>query len=88
MGAVYAPGALYTFGNDDLLLYAILSEAPTGISFSSTAETILDNESVTLIATVTPDGANSYVTWTSSDTDVATVDEDGVVSGVRPDAQL
>ena len=84
MGTVYVPGALYTFGNDDLLLYAILSEAPTGISFSSTAETILDNESVTLIATVTPDGANSYVTWTSSDTDVATVDEDGVVSGVAP----
>ena len=84
IGTVYAPGALYTFGNDDLLLYAILSEAPTGISLSGTAETILDNESVTLIATVTPDGANSYVTWTSSDTDVATVDEDGVVSGVAP----
>ena len=85
IGTVYAPGALYTFGNDDLLLYAILSEAPTGISFrqysgNDTGQRERDADCDSNTGTE----ANSYVTWMSSDTDVATVDEDGVVSGVAP----
>ena len=32
---------------------------------------------------VTPDGANRKATWSSSDESVATVDQDGLVTGVK-----
>ena len=45
--------------------------------------TVASGATVTLAATATPENAiNKKVTWTSSNTDVATVDENGVVTGV------
>ncbi len=54
----------------------------TGISLNKTSTTIVD-ASETLTATISPANAtNNSVTWTSSDTEVATVDENGEVTAV------
>lgn len=51
----------------------------TGISLSSDTLTFTESGSQTLTATVTPDGCTDAVTWKSTNTDIATV-EDGVVT--------
>lgn len=57
--------------------------AVTGISVTPTTETIYVGENTTLTATVAPANAsNKAVTWSSSNTSVATVDANGVVTGV------
>ena len=55
----------------------------TGVELGKTTATIPYGGTETLTATVAPDGANDKtVTWASSDTSVATVDENGVVTAV------
>ena len=54
----------------------------TGVSLNKTTTTLTVGDTETLTATVSPDGAtDKTVTWSSSDTDVATV-ENGVVTAV------
>ena len=56
---------------------------PTGISINKTSATIYKGHSVTLTATVLPsDATNKNVTWTSSNTSIATV-ANGKVSGLK-----
>ena len=56
----------------------------TGISLDRTKVKIMEGESVTLVATVTPDNAdNKNVTWTTSSEAIATVDNNGKVTGVK-----
>ncbi len=56
----------------------------TGISLNTNAKTILAGEKFVIIPTIEPlDADNKNVTYTSSDTSVATVDSDGIVTGVR-----
>ncbi len=52
----------------------------TSIELDQTSVSLTEDETVTLTATVTPFYA--LVTWTSSDEDVATVDENGTVTAV------
>ena len=55
----------------------------TGVTLNQTELTLLPGDTVTLIATVEPDNAtNKTVTWTSSNPNVATVNEGGVVTAV------
>jgi len=57
--------------------------AVTGITVNPTTATVEARKTVTLSATVTPANAtNKTVTWSSSDTAVATVSSSGVVRGV------
>ena len=50
------------------------SVSPTGISLNKTSVTLNEGESTTLTATISPDNASDKsVTWTSSNTNVATV---------------
>ena len=60
--------------------------AATGVTISDSAGPIQLNVggSKALSATVTPDGANQAVNWNSSNTGVATVSADGVVTAVSP----
>lgn len=55
----------------------------TGLKLSSESLTLQEKGSHTLTATVEPaDATNKSVTWESSDTDIATVDDDGTVTAV------
>ena len=57
---------------------------PTSISLNATSGTIYATGKVTLTATITPSNAkNKTITWSSSDTKVATVNKNGVVTGKK-----
>lgn len=58
--------------------------AVTGVTITSASEKIKVGKSTTFIATVAPNNAtNKKVTWSSNDESVATVNENGVVTGVK-----
>lgn len=60
--------------------------AVTSVTLDETSLTLKEGETATLTATVLPDNAtDNTVTWTSSDTDVATV-ADGVVTAIAEGA--
>lgn len=55
----------------------------TGVTMSDASATIAIGEDISLTATVAPaDATNKNVSWTSSNTSVATVSDSGVVTGV------
>jgi len=56
------------------------SDEETTIELDRTSAEVEEGKTITLTATVTPPAT---VTWTSSDNDVATVDENGVVTGIK-----
>ena len=56
----------------------------TGISLDNPSATLKEGETIVLVATVTPDNAtNKAITWSSSSDAVATVDNNGKVTGVK-----
>ena len=56
----------------------------TGVEITCTEKIVVVGEKITLTAKVSPDNAtNPKVTWTSSAEDIAKVDENGVVTGVK-----
>ena len=58
--------------------------AVTGVSLNKTALSLVEGTSETLTATVSPENAsNKSVSWKSSATDVATVDDSGKVTAVK-----
>lgn len=76
-----------TFKTDRFSTYAIAftdTQLVTGITLTPDSKTLTKKgETVQLTATVTPDNAaDKKVTWTSSDSKVATVDENGLVTAV------
>jgi hypothetical protein len=61
-----------------------VTELPVlGVALDQTTATIVEKQTLQLIATVTPDHATSKtVTWSTSNDKVATVDENGVVTAI------
>ncbi len=56
----------------------------TGITLDRSSANILEGGSLTLVATVKPDNAeNKNVSWSSSESAVASVDNDGKVTGIK-----
>lgn len=56
----------------------------TGITITPLSQKVKVGKSTTFVATVTPDNAtNKKVTWSSSDEKIATVNENGVVTGIK-----
>lgn len=55
---------------------------PTDITISPTSKTIKRGETFTATYTLTPSNAKTTVTWSSDDESIATVTQDGVVTGV------
>ena len=81
----------FTMPNDDVTIDVIFEgygedddDVPvTGVSLNKDAAELEPNQTLTLVATVVPeDATNKAITWSSSDTEVATVDENGVVTAV------
>ena len=63
---------------------AMVSKPVNGISLDKDEATLTEGKSMTLVATVSPDDAtDKTVTWSSSNTSVATV-VDGVVTAIAP----
>ncbi|MGN0812590.1 MAG: Ig-like domain-containing protein [Candidatus Coproplasma sp.] len=63
--------------------YTITNVAPTSVELNRTTATIAVGDTVNLTATVLPANATiKTVTWKSSDTNIATVDANGVVTAV------
>ena len=81
--ASYQPGGKYT-ENKDVTLYAVWSDVGvTGVSLNATSATMKKGETKQLTATVSPSNAkDKSVTWTSSNTSVATVSASGLVTAV------
>jgi hypothetical protein len=71
-------------------LEVVSTEIPVeSVTVTGDASTLTVGESISLIATVSPsDATDKTVTWTSSDTSVATVTEDGVVTCVKPGSAI
>ena len=70
-------------GISDTCEIRVMKTAVSVVTLSSHSESIATGDTRTLIATVSPsDATYPTVTWTSSDTDVATVDQSGNVTGV------
>lgn len=58
--------------------------AVTGITITPISQTVEVGKSTTFIATITPENAtNKKVLWSSSDETIATVTEDGIVTGIK-----
>jgi len=57
---------------------------PAGVSLNKTSLELSVGGSKTLTVTVSPDNAYDKVEWRSLSEDVATVDEHGVVTGIKP----
>lgn len=55
----------------------------TGITVTPETATVVRGSTTELTATLTPENATSEVTWSSSDEAIATVDQSGVVTGVK-----
>ena len=84
-GTSYADKASYTMATEGVTLYAQWEEIkPESITLNETSKTIMTNETLQLTATVAPDTAlDTSVSWSSSDTAVATVDTNGKVTPVK-----
>ena len=55
-----------------------------GVTVEPSQVEIKEGETVQLKATVNPEGADQEVEWTSSDSDIATVDKNGLVTSIKP----
>ena len=74
---VFIGGNDFYYGGATLAPYAEV--AATSVSLSSESETLTVGGSVTLTATIAPENSTDTITWTSSDSTVASV-ADGVVT--------
>ena len=70
--------------NDAMVTIAAEEKPATGITLNKSELTLTAGDSDTLTATVTPEGSTDTVVWSSSKTDVATVDATGKVTAVAP----
>lgn len=69
-------------GPDATCSVSVKSQRPTGISLPGSLS-LVAGESKTITPTVTPSGAKYYLTWTSSNSGVASVSSSGRVTGVK-----
>lgn len=57
-------------------------ENPSDISFDLKEDVYVDDE-ISLIAKISPEGANNNVTWSSSDENVIVIDQNGVIKALK-----
>ena len=82
-GTDYSLFSSYSY-NNDLTLYAQWFTPVTSVTLNKETAALTEGADETLTATVEPtDAAVKSITWESSDTSVATVDDNGKVSAVK-----
>ncbi len=87
---IFPSGDMTISGDNKRIYYGFLDECivtvttvPEKLSLGSTAVSVLNTKSVKLTATLSPaDTTNKGIVWKSGNTNVATVDKNGVVTGV------
>lgn len=78
--ALYKPGDVYS-SDENLALFAVWRKSVTGVTLDKTSAIIEKGHTLTLNATITPDDAgNKDIIWKTSNPDVATVSDTGVVT--------
>ena len=86
-----APGQTYlvvcsVYADIEVSYNVVISEKhflPESVTVTGSETEILVGQSLTVSATVLPERAADDVVWSSSDPSIATVDENGVVTGVK-----
>lgn len=69
----------------DVLIHVSLKEEAEEINLELTGpQSVLVNESITISSKITPETFNQKVLYESSDKNIATINEDGVIKGLRP----
>lgn len=86
-GTVTIMGTTEDGGFTGICTVTVLPTPITGIMFISTEETIPEEGSITLEPIAIPGGELGEITWTSDNTDVATVNN-GVVTGISPGSAI
>lgn len=71
-----------THNGKKAVLKVTVAKAPTGVTLNKTSATLDVGDTLKLKASLPEGTASSKLTWKSSDTDVATVSEKGIVSAV------
>lgn len=85
-GTGYTEGETFVMGNEDVVLYAAWSDGSpsnpvTGLTLNRTSLTLEPGSAVQLTAAITPpDAANPAISWASDAPDIASVDQDGLVT--------
>lgn len=73
---------IYIYGAEVTITYTTANIAVTGVSLPNTSSVEVGN-TVQLTATISPSNAtNQNVSWSSNNTSIATVNNDGIVTGV------
>ncbi|MBQ7482208.1 MAG: BspA family leucine-rich repeat surface protein, partial [Lachnospiraceae bacterium] len=70
-------------GNDEAYTLTAALVDPISVNIDSYYNYVYTGKSIRMNATVWPENADQHVTWSSSDTKLATVDQDGLVTGVK-----
>lgn len=82
-GTYYGASGTVTTGTNTFAALAVTATAVSGVAVSPSSETLSFGDTLSLTATVSPtDATDKSVTWSSSDTSVATVSNTGVVTVV------
>ena len=81
---IYGVSGTYaeTFANDNSIKFVAKEVSATAVTLNTTELTISKGASATLFLTVTPEDFTDAVSWKSSDTNVATISDTGVVKAV------
>jgi len=80
---VLAVFACCSKGNDEVAV-TVSTITVTNIALNKITLSLMEGSDQTLIATITPSTAtNKNITWTSNNTDIATVDASGKVTAVK-----
>lgn len=82
-GTSYKTGQTINIVKDTTLYAQYEDKATSGITINKTAETIMKGDTLQLTAAITPADSKDTILWETSDSSIATVDKNGLVTGIE-----